>query len=75
MGKFTALRYGDSGERVLAVQHRLQALGYYIPEITGKIDDATSLAIISYQRASGIFPNNGQITEETWKMLKISKEV
>lgn len=64
------LMYGDKGEIVLTVQRRLLELGYKV-ETTGVMDNLTVRAVIRYQRASGIVPNNGQIDEGTLKALKI----
>ena len=68
------LHYGDKGELVLSVQRRLHALGYYIPKFTGVMDNATIVSLINYQRSSGIFPNNGQVTDETLKSLKLKED-
>lgn len=68
-----ALRYGDKGELVLTVQRRLHALGYRIPKFTGVMDNDTVVAVIHYQRASGIFPNNGQVGEDTLIALKLKE--
>ena len=70
----SSLRYGDKGELVLSIQRRLHSLGYHIPEFTGVMDNATVVAIINYQRSSGIFPNNGQVGEDTLKALKLKEE-
>ncbi len=66
-----ALCYGDEAEIVFDVQKRLRELGYYIPSINGKMDNATVVAVIHYQRASGIFPNDGQVGERTLRALKL----
>lgn len=66
-----SLHYGDEAEIVLSIQKKLCDLGYYIPKITGIMDNATVRAIIRYQRASGIFPNNGQVGEATLRALKL----
>lgn len=64
------LMYGDKGELVLTVQKRLLELGYIVKP-TGVMDNLTVRAVIRYQRASGIFVNNGQVDAETLKALKI----
>lgn len=66
-----ALLYGDKGEIVLEVQKKLHDLGYCIPKLSGEMDDATVRAVINYQRAIGIFPNNGQVGERTLRALKL----
>lgn len=64
------LRYGDRGDLVREVQARLRELGYKA-ETTGVMDNQTMRALINYQRASGIFPNSGQIDEQTLRALKL----
>lgn len=66
------LHYGDRGEDVISVQKRLYELGYLSnANYSGVMDDETVVTIIRYQRASGIFPNNGQVAEGTMRALKL----
>lgn len=66
------LHYGDHGADVRVVQKRLYQLGYYSnPDFSGVMDNDTVEALIRYQRASGIFPNNGQVDEQTYRALNL----
>ncbi|MEU2199829.1 L,D-transpeptidase family protein [Isoptericola sp. NPDC019482] len=47
------LEYGDSGERVLALQHRLQELGYFLQDADGSFGPATQQAVWALQKAAG----------------------
>ncbi|MFB7800726.1 L,D-transpeptidase family protein [Isoptericola sp. NPDC056134] len=47
------LEYGDSGERVVALQERLQELGYFIQEADGSFGPATQQAVWALQKAAG----------------------
>ena len=51
-----ALRPGDSGAVVAALQRRLRALGWYACEVTGEYDDNTLIAVARCQRALGLSP-------------------
>ena len=51
-----ALRLGDSGAVVAALQRRLRALGWYACEVTGEYDDNTLIAVARCQRALGLSP-------------------
>lgn len=48
-----ALGRGASGEKVTALQNRLQQLGFMSGSISGKYDNATIAAVLRYQRANG----------------------
>jgi GH25 family lysozyme M1 (1,4-beta-N-acetylmuramidase) len=50
------------------VQSILQLKGYYVGASTGSFDDATALALGSFQSASGLQPS-GVLDEKTWKKL------
>ena len=50
----TALRAGNSGEAVAALQTRLQQLGYYSGSIDGIFGDGTEAAVREFQAASGL---------------------
>ncbi|MFE5336369.1 L,D-transpeptidase family protein [Isoptericola sp. NPDC056573] len=47
------LEYGDSGERVVALQERLQELGYFIQDADGSFGPATQQAVWALQKAAG----------------------
>jgi len=47
------LEYGDSGERVVALQERLQELGYFIQEADGSFGPATQQAVWALQKTAG----------------------
>ncbi|MFI2103667.1 L,D-transpeptidase family protein [Isoptericola sp. NPDC019693] len=47
------LEYGDSGERVLALQERLQELGYFLQDADGSFGPATQQAVWALQKAAG----------------------
>ncbi len=47
------LGYGDSGERVLALQQRLQELGYFLQDADGSFGPATQQAVWALQKAAG----------------------
>ena len=47
------LEYGDSGERVLALQQRLQELGYFLQDADGSFGPATQQAVWALQKAAG----------------------
>lgn len=50
----TSLTYGSSGAAVLALQKKLQALGYYSGTPSGSYDDATWKAVWNFQRSNGL---------------------
>ncbi|MFC7878651.1 L,D-transpeptidase family protein [Isoptericola sp. NPDC057391] len=47
------LEYGDSGERVVALQERLQELGYFLQDADGSFGPATQQAVWALQKAAG----------------------
>jgi peptidoglycan hydrolase-like protein with peptidoglycan-binding domain len=47
------LEYGDSGERVLALQERLQELGYFLQDADGSFGPATQQAVWALQKVAG----------------------
>lgn len=68
------LKLGDTGDDVLRLQNRLYSLGYHIKNITGTFDEHTALALMSYQRASGIFSEYGFADEDTFAALGLNEE-
>jgi len=47
------LEYGDSGERVVALQEQLQDLGYFLQDADGSFGPATQQAVWALQKAAG----------------------
>lgn len=47
------LELGDSGERVLALQERLQELGYFLQDADGSFGPATQQAVWALQKTAG----------------------
>ncbi|MGW8568540.1 L,D-transpeptidase family protein [Isoptericola sp. NPDC055881] len=47
------LAYGDSGARVVALQERLQELGYFLLDADGSFGPATQQAVWALQKAAG----------------------
>lgn len=52
--RHTGLRLGDKGAAVLAVQKRLQSLGYWLGEPDGTYGDLTQQAVYAVQKAAGL---------------------
>ena len=50
----SVLQRGDTGDEVVAVQARLQALGYLDTDPTGTYDEATEAAVIAFQRRNSL---------------------
>lgn len=65
-------QYGDSGEYVLAAQHRLTELGYYHGQFSGDYLEGTQAAVRRFQQING-FPVTGKLDIPTWVVL-FSKE-
>lgn len=49
-----ALRYGDSGPEVLALQQRLGALGYWLGDADGHFGALTQQAVFALQKSAGL---------------------
>ncbi|MGF0115736.1 L,D-transpeptidase family protein [Promicromonospora sp. Marseille-Q5078] len=47
------LEYGDSGDRVVALQEQLQDLGYFLQDADGSFGPATQQAVWALQKAAG----------------------
>jgi N-acetylmuramoyl-L-alanine amidase len=47
-------RPGDAGPQVDALQVRLYGLGYFLPAFSGTYDDATSHAVMAFQKQHGL---------------------
>ncbi len=54
LSAMAALRPGDSGNQVAAVQQRLKTLGYYDGVVDGKFGDDTYKAVWWYQKNNGL---------------------
>ncbi|CAM3683890.1 L,D-transpeptidase family protein [Isoptericola cucumis] len=63
------LEYGDSGERVTALQSRLQELGYFVQEADGSFGPATQQAVWALQKAAGLY-RDGVIGPQTQAALE-----
>ena len=50
----TSLRYGDQGEKVLALQKRLSNLGYWLGTPDGSFGSLTQQAVFAFQKAAGV---------------------
>lgn len=48
------LRRGDSGDRVVVLQRRLQDLGYYDGGINGRFNNLTEAAVLRFQQDKGL---------------------
>lgn len=55
---YVKLDEDSSGSNVIALQMRLQELGYPVSDVTGKYDDSTRKAMRKFYRAHGLDPNN-----------------
>lgn len=68
------LRYGMSGEDVLAAQQRLSALGFYEGEADGAFDAETRSAVKRFQEANGL-KQTGSLTEAHQAALRDERAV
>ena len=68
-----AVRLGDSGERVAAIQQILSRFGAYQGEINGRFDLATRRGIKAFQRKNGLNVS-GEADGETLKALGIDSK-
>lgn len=50
------LRPGDAGDEVLSLQHRLQALGYWLGTADGNYGSLTEQAVTAFQKVEGLQP-------------------
>lgn len=67
----SALRNGDEGSKVKAVQQRLKTLGYLTGSADGVFGDATEAAVKAFQRANGLTAD-GVVGANTLKKLNSS---
>ena len=71
---FRTLKRGDTGEDVLRLNQRLNALGYLSGEIQNKFTGKTKLAVKTFQKTVGL-PNNGIADEKTQELLFSDEEL
>lgn len=62
------LKIGDTGERAIALQERLQQKGFNIPIIDGVFGGSTETAVIRFQNSVGLEPS-GLVDAQTWAVL------
>ncbi|MBP3426697.1 MAG: peptidoglycan-binding protein [Clostridia bacterium] len=62
------LQYGDSGDHVLAAQHKLTDLGYYHGKCSGDFLEGTQSAARRFQKYNNM-PQTGKIDAATWIVL------
>ena len=62
------LSVGDTGEWVLRLQTRLQALGLFDDAVDGAFGEATKVAVTRLQQADGL-SGDGEVGEQTWAAL------
>ncbi|BAY36568.1 peptidoglycan-binding domain 1 [Nostoc sp. NIES-2111] len=67
----SALKKGDISDRVISLQEKLQADGYYNGDITGIFDDATQAAVIQFQQANSLV-TDGIVGRQTSSVLESS---
>ena len=67
-GATEVMRVGDYGDRVLAVQKRLNALGFFDHEMTGAFGFTTETAVRLFQMASDLEPT-GELDPQTRSRL------
>lgn len=60
---YVKLEMDDTGSNVIALQRRLQELGYPIEEITGVYDEATRKAVRKFYKAYGYKPRDYAIVD------------
>lgn len=65
---YAALTMGDSGDDVLRLQQRLEALGYSDVEYDGTYDDYTAAAVRDFQQVNGI-TETGDADDGTQQVL------
>lgn len=67
------LSFGDTGEWVLRLQTRLQALGMFIDTPDGTFGEATRAALVQLQEREGL-PAEGAVDEQTWAALAAAED-
>ncbi|HBR00594.1 MULTISPECIES: peptidoglycan-binding protein [unclassified Roseofilum] len=64
-----AIEIGDDGPQVRELQQRLQDLGYFNLQPTGRFRELTQEAVIRFQQDRGLIPD-GIVGAETWSRLR-----
>lgn len=72
---YVKLEMDDTGSNVIALQRRLQELGYPIEEITGVYDDATRKAVRKFYKAYGYKPRDYAIVDLQKELFSESARV
>ncbi|MBD2338056.1 peptidoglycan-binding protein [Calothrix sp. FACHB-156] len=67
-GEYPILLEGSQGPAVTRLQQRLQQLGYFQANPTGKFGPITKDAVIAFQRNAGL-PADGITNRQTWNRL------
>ena len=62
------LRLGSTGPDVQQVQSLLNRIGYNAGPVDGSFGQQTRLAVISFQRDSGLYPD-GVVGPSTWNAM------
>ena len=68
------LQYGDTGARVMLLQERLDALGFFEGKLTTGFYARTKTAVTAFQKHNGI-KADGVAGEETWRLLFSDKAI
>jgi N-acetylmuramoyl-L-alanine amidase len=63
------LQEGATGNAVLALQRRLNALGYWVGPLNGIFGDSTQQAVWAAQKAA-VLPRDGVAGTQTWRALE-----
>ena len=63
------LQYGDTGDTVLALQHRLQALGLLTESPGGSFDEHTAAALAALATAHGLVIDPHWVDSQVWAAL------
>ena len=72
---YVKLEMDDTGSNVIALQRRLQELGYPIEEITGVYDEATRKAVRKFYKAYGYKPRDYAIVDLQKELFSESARV
>lgn len=62
------LELGRQGGSVAELQGVLKLLGFYLGDVNGLYDEATSLAVVRFQAAAKL-PQTGRVSTNTWNAL------
>lgn len=67
------LALGETGEWVLRLQTRLQALGLFTDTPDGAFGETTKAAVVQLQQRAAL-PAAGEVNEQTWAALAAAEE-